>query len=274
VSKIDDAMTEAELLARSDANHFQAFRLLVAAADGGEIREKEGLLIAATGIPAAGLNRAYVTCPLTNPESLVGEAISYFDARGLPFSFRMRQGLDPASERAAKAHGLQHSGTLPVMVLSPLQANEEGPASIEIEEVRDPEMLSHHLEVVAAAFGWPLDLGQRFIPRRLLDAQGAQFFIGYVDGQPVAAAQLIMTPRTAGIYHAATLEPFRRRDFGTTMTLHVLRMGAAARCQVAILQASEMGRSLYERMGFRTVAAYRTYMRPAASGQQEVQVAR
>lgn len=257
---------EDELVARSDANHLEAFRLLAASADGGEVHETGGLLIAATGILVAALNRAYVTSPLTNPDSQLREAISYFDARRLPFTVRLREGIDPVSERAAEAHGLRHSGTLPTMALSSLRVGEEGPVGLRVEEIKDPEMLRRHLEVVAAAFGWPPAFSRRLIPSRLLEAQGARFFLGYVDGQPVAASQLVMTQRTAGIYYAATLEPFRRRGFGTTMTLHALRTGAAAGCRVAILQASEMGLALYKRMGFRTVAAYRTYIRPTASG--------
>jgi hypothetical protein len=43
------------------------------------------------------------------------------------------------------------------------------------------------------------------------------------------------------------------------MTARVVADGVAAGCGVAALQASEMGRPIYERLGFRTVVRYTAY---------------
>jgi predicted acetyltransferase len=67
---------------------------------------------------------------------------------------------------------------------------------------------------------------------------------------------------TAGIYNVATLPSHRKRGYGEAMTWRAVAGGAAAGCDVAILQASQMGRPIYERMGFRLVAPYRTFHRP------------
>jgi hypothetical protein len=40
----------------------------------------------------------------------------------------------------------------------------------------------------------------------------------------------------------------------------VVADGVADGCDVAALQASEMGRPIYERLGFRTVVRYATYV--------------
>jgi hypothetical protein len=44
------------------------------------------------------------------------------------------------------------------------------------------------------------------------------------------------------------------------MTAHVVADGSVTGCDVAAVQASEMGRPIYHRMGFRTPVRYATYM--------------
>jgi hypothetical protein len=53
------------------------------------------------------------------------------------------------------------------------------------------------------------------------------------------------------------------------MTARVMADGVVAGCDVAALQASEMGRPIYERMGFRTVVRYTAYVEPASASPGE-----
>ena len=46
------------------------------------------------------------------------------------------------------------------------------------------------------------------------------------------------------------------------MTARMVADGVAEGCDVAALQASEMGRPIYERLGFRTVVRYVEYVDP------------
>jgi hypothetical protein len=46
------------------------------------------------------------------------------------------------------------------------------------------------------------------------------------------------------------------------MTARVVADGVVAGCDVAALQASEMGRPIYERLGFRTIVRYAAYIDP------------
>jgi len=61
-----------------------------------------------------------------------------------------------------------------------------------------------------------------------------------------------------------TLEAQRGRGFGEVMTAHAARQGRARGCDHASLQASVMGRPVYERMGFRQNREYRNFERAAA----------
>jgi ribosomal protein S18 acetylase RimI-like enzyme len=86
--------------------------------------------------------------------------------------------------------------------------------------------------------------------------------VGYVNGLPVTAGLGWRTGRTIGVYNIATIPTARRRGFGEAMTARVLADGEAAGCDVGALQASSMGRPIYQRLGFRTVLRYTGYVEP------------
>ena len=73
----------------------------------------------------------------------------------------------------------------------------------------------------------------------------------------------IRSGRTIGVYNIATIESARGRGYGAAITRQVVADGIAAGCDVAILQASDMGYPVYERMGFRTVVEYVGYVDPS-----------
>ena len=88
--------------------------------------------------------------------------------------------------------------------------------------------------------------------RRVTDAAGNRRASPGRDGR--------RSGRTIGVHSIATVESARRRGYGAAMTARVVADGAAEGCDVAALQASEMGRPIYERQGFRTVVRYAAYV--------------
>jgi ribosomal protein S18 acetylase RimI-like enzyme len=263
-------MTDKELAAHADANYFDWWRVWASSVEGGEVRERDGLLIAATGAPQAWWNIAIVTDQLRKPDERIRQATEYFDGRQQPFILRAREGVDTASERAAEINGLPYSDTIPGLVLFPIPAVEDGQADLEIRTVADGQTLNQHVYLVAHAFHMSPDQVGKLIPTNLIHHPRWRSYVGYADGQPAAASALFITDGVAGVYWVATAEGFRRRGFGEAMTWHAIREGTAAGCRVATLQASDMGRPIYERMGFRYVAGYKTFVRPEPSGTGKV----
>ena len=90
----------------------------------------------------------------------------------------------------------------------------------------------------------------------------ATVYVGYTDGEPVTSGVGFRTGDTIGVYNIATIPSARKRGYGAAMTARIAADGAAAGCDVAILQASEMGRTVYERLGYRTVVEYMGYVEP------------
>jgi GNAT superfamily N-acetyltransferase len=261
-TNMDDEMTEAEMVARSDANCYEAWRLTAATADDGEAWQGDGIVVAATGASVGWLNPVFVTRSMSSRGHALRRAVEYFDRRGLPFIVRVREGLGEESERACEAIGLPYRDTLPGMVLAPLSAVEDKPPPVEIRVVEDAAGFAPYVNIMAESFHLDPGMTARMMTPRLLDIADSRWYLGHVDGRPVGAAALIMTHRVAGVHYVGALEAYRHRGVGEAMTRHAVREGAAAGCLFSSLQASEMGRPVYERIGFRTITGYKTFVRP------------
>ncbi len=257
-------MTDDEMVARADANYFDSMSTLAHAGDGCEVRDGDGMRLVRSNLPVAWLNIAFITRPLPDPAAQIRHAITYFDAHKLPFIVRVRDGLDAAAERAIEAQGLHYTDSVPGLVLADIAKNTPAarvPKGLEIHTARDRAAFADHVQMVVAAFDMPASLAEQFLSPRLLDVLDAELYVGYLEGEPVACSALIATQRVAGIYNVGCVPEHRRRGLGEAMTWHAVGRGFEIGCIIASLQASEMGRPIYERMGFRVASQYRTFAR-------------
>jgi ribosomal protein S18 acetylase RimI-like enzyme len=75
--------------------------------------------------------------------------------------------------------------------------------------------------------------------------------IAWEDGKPVAISCVGMNEQVAGIFCVATLARARGRGLGTEVTKAAMKIGQEFGCKFAILQASDEGLSVYEKLGFK-----------------------
>lgn len=97
--------------------------------------------------------------------------------------------------------------------------------------------------------------GSRPCPRRW-------FYLGYLDGEPVATAEAALHAGTVALFGIATLPPFRHRGIGSRMTWQPLLDASAAGCDLAALQAADAGVGLYRRLGFAPFGEITEYKLP------------
>ena len=152
----------------------------------------------------------------------------------------------------------------PVMVLDSEVELPNLPASVEIrvaaneKEILDVrcvnslgfETLEIPREHTEAIFG---------VPHRLLCPKIITY-IAYLDGQPVSTAMAIMTELVAGIYWVSTTPQARGLGLSTICTSLAGNAGFKRGAQVATLQASPMGESVYRRIGYRSIDRMKCYL--------------
>ena len=91
--------------------------------------------------------------------------------------------------------------------------------------------------------------------------------VGYVNGVPVSTATLVARDSEACVFNVGTLPENRKRGYGEAMTWAAIREGISLGCTSVFLQATEMGRSMYQHMGFAGLGPYRQLVgrNPAAT---------
>jgi len=97
----------------------------------------------------------------------------------------------------------------------------------------------------------------------VLALPGIQLFVGYLDGKAVARSMLVMSGAMAGINNVYVAPSLRKQGWGWAITEAAISAGRMLGATAACLNASRMGKPLYERMGFREVYRYLNFVKAA-----------
>jgi len=227
----------------------------------GKVEQIGGLTAVRSGMPGPSFN---VVFGLNHPKSMaqVKEGIKRLFLRtNTEFQIvTLPETLDELEPLILEMN-LTEREDFPGMVLDPIPEASPSPTKgFEIRQVRGSEEIADLLRTGASGFGTPPNYFDVWKAGILSGAsvpwsQGANY-LGYVGVKPAATSIRIRTGDIAGIYFVSTLPEFRRRGYGEAMTRRAIADGRTTGCTLGYLQASKMGRPIYERMGFRVMEEY------------------
>lgn len=271
----DRPVNDRLLAARHHENFLAAIGAVARGVDGAIASEVGGVASFLSGLPLRLFNQVLVASDEADAAA-VEAAVDAARAARPRFVLNLRVGRDDRFVALAGDLGLVQVSSdpwLPAMVLAGLRAGpattgapHDGTPALDIRRVTDLPGVDDHRRAAAAGFEMDRDLVDRIVTPAILDAPDTVVYVGYLDGVPVVSGLGIRTGATIGIYNIATVPAARRRGFGAAMTSWVVTDGAASGCDLAVLQASAMGRPIYERLGFRLVEEYMGYVDPATLG--------
>jgi GNAT superfamily N-acetyltransferase len=220
---------------------------------GGATREFGPIAVASTGLSLRIYNQIFVFDTPSRDDFVT--AVDWIEAREVPYWATATDSTVETVGRLADDLGLTKAGEQPGMAMTPLGAVPPAESSAAISEVGDQDGFDAFLAVVTSVFGTSREVATR-VYRPALTADGDHLFVARVDGQPAACGLLIPSGDVAGLYAIGVVEQFRRQGIGEAMSRELLRAGRDAGCQVGVLQSSEMGKPLYETIGFETVVTH------------------
>jgi GNAT superfamily N-acetyltransferase len=261
-------MNTAERVALEHENWIAYLTGVVRCSNAARVHRDGGAVTILSDIPFDWFNQVLIERSDATPAGLLA-ALEEGLGRGSGFVVRLRDGVDDRFISTLTRTGLAAAGeatTTPGMVAFPIDRDAMADAiapsrlpGFEIRQVIDAIGIDDHRKVVTEGFGSPPAVAFGTTCAGLLEHPDCTVYVGYAGGIPVVSGLGWRTGRTIGVYAIATIPEARRNGYGAAMTARVVRDGSNAGCDVGVLQASELGRPIYERLGFRVAVRYLAY---------------
>ena len=245
----------------------ESFRVLAACRQGGEIRELRGVSIASANVTFQMFNAAFLSSPVESETDLAQRillASLHFGKRALPWAYWVCEDwIEPRTRRRSQKlfdkYGLRHSVDLPGMIAERLLPPEKLLPRLEIRRVANGPTRDAFCAIGSVCFNVPLSWFSEVFQER---AVWRRFYayVGYLGGEPVTTAAVVIDDGVAGVYNVATMPSHQRHGYGEVVMRHAL--GEIERehgVERTILQSTPAGYRLYERMGYRPVTTVAVY---------------
>lgn len=259
------------LRARAHLNLIDSSRQLFELDPGAKVEAEQGWLFGAgrSSHPAIS-NAAFRIDDGIDPAMLLQRARGFFGDLGRGFSLWARDGApeDRGLIAAAEAAGLGEVFAMPEMVLERRAEEGDLPDGVELRRLSSADEAEDYWGVATVAYasvGFPPEIFAFYEDHDGLLAGNAAAFVAYMDGEPVSIAMTIVSHGVAGIYWVGSVEQARGQGLGGALTAAAVNAGFDLGAELASLQASPMGESVYRGMGFETICSYRLLMSPPPS---------
>ena len=242
-----------------------AFETLMPLVDQGRVSVREGYrVLISPRTPFPPFCGIWVDDPAQDAQIAreLGAAVAEVEAAGTPCFVQVIQDRCPHMTAAAAELGLTQRGRVVGMVTAPSGVRDAPAAAVSVRRVDEEEGLRLALDVAAAGFGSPAEMIDVLYTPRILSPPGVAFYLAEVDGEPVATGVGCTFEGLVGVYSVATPPEHRRRGYGSAVVAQIVADGFGAGAQLAYLQASAMGASVYAKLGFRRVLDWDWLTRP------------
>ena len=241
----------------------------------GALLEGGGVVLCASGtwIPVVA-NGAFRSEDSLQGGALVSAADAFFSGLQRGYTVKVRDsGEDDDLRLACQEAGLEAFGDpVPEMICrSPLPEaalTQDVTVRLVDDEVGVREFVSVNAEAYAT-YGMPpevlVDVFED-VPAVLADP-AASIVVAHRDDQPVATAMVYESDGVASLQWVGTVPAARGAGLGALVTVAVTNLAFAGGAWSCSLQASPMGASVYQRLGYETAYHYEEYVRwpkPAA----------
>jgi len=225
------------------------------------LREMEGVSIASAGVTFQMFNAAFLSAEVpteTVMDRRVAQAAVHFAARGQRWAYWICDGwLESRTRRRLqqvfRKHNLYQAVELPGMLADELRPPARELPEIDVRRVSGGPVKDAFCAIGSLCFNVPLAWFREVFEG---DSVWNDFaaYVGYLDGEPISTAAIVIGGEAAGVYNVATMPDRRRCGYGEAVMRYALEQARQEHgLSRTILQSTPQGLALYERMGYRAV---------------------
>ena len=226
--------------------------------DDGSAWEKNGAYGCISTIPHATLNGPILETVAIAP-SAIRDAIERSIEAGYPFSVIAPGTLSESHHAVLAEYGLTAEEQIPVMTATKAI---DAPWPDELELVDGDDAYETHITMVSDVFSMPRSWVETLVARSAYDGDDQYAVVGTIDGEPVTTGLAVRQGSGVGVFNIATTDDQRGKGYGAAATAAVTNHWFDRGASYATLQSSEMGRSVYRRIGFRYILTHRRWWEP------------
>lgn len=208
-------------------------------------------------VPIPQLNHAAdINVNEDEAKNLLNRVTKYFVLKGSPdVWFRISPLTCPSSFSSfLQNHGFDKKDEESAMVFKGKQVEDKLNPEVKVEEISESE-INIYCKLMLTIFEMPIEWKEG-VDRFILESmrKGAKCYLAYVEGKPAGTCGLFSLRKTGGIFNVGTLEEYRRRGIGTTLTAHAVMDSIKEGNTLHILQTGKGGNAerLYRKIGFET----------------------
>jgi hypothetical protein len=206
-------------------------------------------------MPAPVLNRVIRTDVSTDEiDRKIKEISHLYKEQKSPLSWEVWPTSNPAEmEDKLNGSGFRFASDYPAMIINLDQIDGEEGSALEVRKVENEKGARILADLFQEIYQLP-DMGGNGFYTTLLDAgfdQDLASYIGYENGIPVCISSVYYKAGVAGIYNVGTKKDYCRKGYGKEITNVPLLDAKNRGYQYGILQSSDQGEKVYQRMGFK-----------------------
>ncbi|MFW9879173.1 MAG: GNAT family N-acetyltransferase [Candidatus Thorarchaeota archaeon] len=199
-----------------------------------------------------------------NAKERIDEIIKFFKEKNLPFSWWIGDGDSPSNLQEIliskdfiskeKDYG---------MYLELKNYFPKNPCKLQIKQVSDIWELKAFDDVHVKSHGNPdaFKIIFKNIPKNAYNGKTPfRMYIGIYNDKVVNTGVLVFNSDVAGIYYIVTDPEERRKGYATDMMNYLLNEAKKENYEIAVLQASEVGKKVYEKIGFKECCVFQEFV--------------
>jgi len=208
----------------------------------------------------------YTNLTPDNVDEKIEEVTTYFTSHNYPFTWMVSPTTKPDNlDERLNAHGFKEIDGSPGMavMLHELVDDREKPRGLSIEVVEDDSMLRLWWSLWSRGYPIPEKLAYFYADASVYVGvrpdDPMKYYIGYLDGVPIATSQLLLSSGVAGLYSVTVVPEARGKGVGTEMSLHPLRVARSLGYRIGVLDSTMKGLGIYQRLGFKKISTARWF---------------